>query len=55
LIEEEWPFEGLKADDAQKLVADGKRPELKAKENITDPSERILTQAIEMCWIHDPK
>lgn len=41
--------------DAQKLVSDGKRPKLKAKKNITDPSELILTQAIEMCWIHDPK
>lgn len=45
----------MKADDAQKLVADGKRPKLKTKENITDASEMILTQAIEMCWTHDPK
>jgi hypothetical protein len=54
LIEEEWPFEEMKSEDAQKLVSDGKRPKLEAKENISDASEMILTQAIEMCWIHDP-
>jgi hypothetical protein len=45
----------MNSDDAQKLVSDGKRPKLKAKKDISDPSEMILTQAIKMCWIHDPK
>lgn len=51
-----WPFENVKKEKtAQKMIQEGKRPEISETIlNSTDPFDRAMLKAIEMCWIQDP-
>lgn len=51
-----YAFENEKSTKAQKLVKEGARPHISSSiRKSTDPFDRAMIEAIEMCWIQDPK
>ena len=41
---------------AQKAIIDGKLPPFREKiKNLSDPINQVLLQAIDMCYVYDPK
>jgi len=58
LLTKSWPWEDLDADNSDKAaknaVIAGKRPEIPtALKTSLDYADKVLVEAIEMCWIHD--
>ncbi|MGK3742651.1 MAG: hypothetical protein ACI8RD_012935 [Bacillariaceae sp.] len=52
----EYPFEDEKSEKAQSRIKDGERPEIPSSiQDSTDPFDRAMLKAIEMCWIQDPR
>jgi serine/threonine protein kinase len=56
ILSMKWPFEDMKSDDGQKRIIDGERPELpSAVRKSHDPAIMAIVEAIQGCWIQDPK
>jgi len=50
------PFEAEESEDAQELIIAGERPAIPISfQSSTNPFDRAMIKAIEMCWIHEPK
>lgn len=51
-----WPFEEEKNEkEAKNKIKQGKRPDFGKVQNSTDPFDRAMIQAIEMCWKQNPE
>lgn len=55
ILSQHRPFEGVKTKQAQQIVMSGGRPPI--QESIldsTDPFDKAMLNAIEMCWPQEP-
>jgi serine/threonine protein kinase len=58
ILAKRWPFYDIIKDDkvAQKTIMSGARPPIQASIlNSTDPFDRVMLKAIEMCWVQEPR
>jgi hypothetical protein len=56
ILTQQYPFENESIKVVTQKVMAGERPVIpQLYLNSTDPFDRALLTAIEMCWVHDPK
>ena len=55
LLTSKWPWDGVKEEEAQRLVIEGKRPVVDESIKTSDDAvDKVLLKAMEMCFVHDP-